>query len=85
MIWGANFGYTGNILIFGGWYKVIRVRDLGRNTSVRRWTNIAIDCYSRGCVCNGCFYHTFFKDSPQRCQMKSTVLECNCQSCTAMA
>ena len=54
---------------------MLRMRDFGRNASVRRWTNIAIDCYSRGCVCNGCFYHTFFKDSPQRCQMKSTVLE----------
>ena len=51
------------------------MRDFGRNTSVRRWTSIAMECYSRGCVCSGCFYKEFFKDSPQRCQMKSTVLE----------
>ena len=55
--------------------KLIRMRDFGRNSSVRRWTDIAIDCYSRGCVCQGCFYKNFFKDSPQKCQMKSTVLE----------
>lgn len=44
-------------------------------TSVRRWTQTAIDCYKRGCVCSGCFYNDFFKGGPQRCQMKSTVLE----------
>lgn len=45
------------------------------STSVRRWTQTAIDCYKRGCVCSGCFYSNFFKDGPQRCQMKTTVLE----------
>jgi len=54
---------------------VIRMRDLGRGASVRRWTGTAIECYKRGCVCSGCFYSDFFKSSPQRCQMKSTVLE----------
>lgn len=54
---------------------VLRARDLGRGVSVRRWTSTAIECYKRGCVCNGCFYHEFFKGSNQRCQMKSTVLE----------
>lgn len=45
------------------------------STSVRRWTQTSIDCYKRGCVCSGCFYSDFFKGSPQKCQMKSTVLE----------
>jgi len=54
---------------------VLKNRDLGRAASVRRWTQTAIDCYKRGCVCSGCFYYDFFKDSPQKCQMKATVLE----------
>ncbi len=54
---------------------MIRSRDLGRVASVRRWTKAAIDCYERGCVCENCYYSEFFKDSPQRCQMKATVLE----------
>jgi len=54
---------------------VIRSRDLGRVASVRRWTKAAVDCYQRGCVCESCFYSEFFNDSPQRCQMKATVLE----------
>ena len=54
---------------------MLRNRDLGRATSVRRWTQTAIDCYKRGCVCSGCFYSDFFKASPHKCQMKATVLE----------
>lgn len=54
---------------------VIRCRSLGRVASVRRWTKAAIDCYQRGCVCEGCYYKEFFSDSPQRCLMKNTVLE----------
>ncbi|OGI18462.1 MAG: hypothetical protein A2287_05490 [Candidatus Melainabacteria bacterium RIFOXYA12_FULL_32_12] len=54
---------------------MLKTRDLGRTTSVRRWTQTAVDCYKRGCVCSGCFYSDFFKESPQRCQMKATVLE----------
>ncbi len=50
-------------------------RDLGRVASVRRWTKAAVDCYERGCVCSNCYYSTFFSGSPQRCQMKATVLE----------
>ncbi len=54
---------------------MIRSRSLGRVASVRRWTKAAIDCYQRGCVCEGCYYKDFFSGSPQRCLMKSTVLE----------
>lgn len=50
-------------------------RDSGKAASVRRWTSTAIECYKRGCVCSGCFYSDFFKGSPQRCQMKTSVLE----------
>ncbi|HIZ27859.1 MAG TPA: hypothetical protein H9673_01545 [Candidatus Adamsella sp.] len=54
---------------------MLRSRDLGRAASVRRWTSTAVECYKRGCVCNGCFYNDFFRGSSQRCQMKATVLE----------
>ena len=54
---------------------MIRSRDLGRVASVRRWTKVAIDCYQKGCVCQGCYYRDFFSGGPQRCQMKATVLE----------
>jgi len=56
---------------------------MGKSVSVRRWTITSIDCYERGCVCEGCFYNEFF--SPQeyktlletntKCQMKASVLE----------
>ena len=54
---------------------VHRSRDMGRAISVRRWTNTALECYKRGCVCNGCFYADFFNDTSQKCQMKASVLE----------
>ena len=54
---------------------MLKVKDLGRTTSVRRWTSTAIECYKRGCMCSGCFYSEFFSSSNQRCQMKSSVLE----------
>lgn len=50
-------------------------RDFGRGVSVRRWTNTAIECYKRGCVCSGCFYADFFNKTSQKCQMKASVLE----------
>lgn len=40
--------------------------------AVRRWTQSSIDCYNRGCVCNGCFYQ---KVMSTPCMMKTTVLE----------
>jgi len=40
----------------------------------RRWTRSAIGCYLRGCVCEGCIYHEFFKPSGHICQMKTAVL-----------
>ena len=43
--------------------------------SVRRWTISAIECFKRGCVCVGCFYDEFFKNSHHKCRMKEAVLE----------
>lgn len=54
-----------------------RSRDLGRAVSVRRWTIDALDCYKRGCICEGCFFDDFFRNggTRQKCQMKAAVLE----------
>jgi len=60
---------------FGRVYKVLKSRDFGRATAVRRWTQTAIECYKRGCNCEGCFYTDFFNNSSQKCQMKASVLE----------
>ena len=56
-------------------YIVFRSRDMGRAVAVRRWTATALDCYKRGCNCEGCFYKDFFSGSSQKCQMKASVLE----------
>lgn len=58
-------------------------RDMGRTVAVRRWTPTAIDCFERGCICQGCFYSTFFSkqeyatqsETNKKCQMKAAVLE----------
>lgn len=39
----------------------------------RRWTESAIACWKRGCVCKGCIYENFFQ-SIKRCRMKSAVI-----------
>lgn len=54
---------------------VLRSRDMGRAIAVRRWTNTALECYKRGCMCEGCFYADFFSGTSQKCQMKASVLE----------
>lgn len=54
---------------------MFRSRDMGRAVAVRRWTVTAIDCYKRGCNCEGCYYKDFFSGSSQKCQMKASVLE----------
>lgn len=41
----------------------------------RRWTRSAVECYERGCICQGCFYKTFFTDKKQKCQMKCAVIK----------
>ena len=47
---------------------------LGSIGSVRYWTTDAINCYKRGCICEGCPIREMIK-SLSRCQMKATVLE----------
>jgi len=61
----------------GSWriIKLFRSRDMGRAVAVRRWTATAVECYKRGCNCEGCFYKDFFSGSSQKCQMKASVLE----------
>ena len=55
--------------------RVLKSRDFGRAVAVRRWTTTALECYKRGCNCEGCFYTDFFNNSSQKCQMKAAVLE----------
>ena len=50
-------------------------RDMRRAIAVKRSTPTALQCYKRGCVCEGCFYSDFFSETAQRCQMKAAVLE----------
>ena len=50
-------------------------RNMGKAIAVKRWTPTALECYKRGCVCDGCFYSDFFSATAQKCQMKAAVLE----------
>lgn len=40
-----------------------------------RWTRSAIECYLRGCNCEGCIYKKFFDNSTFKCQMKAAVIQ----------
>ena len=45
-------------------------------TSTKKWTQSAIDCYAIGCNCSKCGLNKkFFSKSIYRCQMKNTVIE----------
>lgn len=46
---------------------------LGRIAGRQKWTNLALHCYMRQCVCSGCLYSCILESS--RCQMKAAVLE----------
>lgn len=46
-----------------------------KQLKVRRWTVSAIECFKRGCICNGCYYDDFFKTSYHKCKMKGSVIE----------
>ena len=72
---GTRQSHSLQTRFFGRVYKVLKSRDFGRATAVRRWTQTAIECYKRGCNCEGCFYTDFFNNSSQKCQMKASVLE----------
>ena len=53
---------------------MFKSRDMGRAIAVKRWTPTALECYKRGCNCEGCFYSDFFSATAQKCQMKTSVL-----------
>ena len=41
-----------------------------------RWTQEAMNCYMRGCICKNCpIYKFYFKGSKNKCQMKTIVIE----------
>ena len=42
------------------------------DVSVQRWTEGAINCYKRGCVCKNCPVKNLI--TSQKCQMKSAVI-----------
>lgn len=48
--------------------------DLGKYTAPRRWNDLTIMCYERGCVCRGCEFSKGFSDN-SKCQVKASVLE----------
>ena len=48
--------------------------SLGRTGSIRYWTEDAINCYERGCICEGCLMKKMIT-SLNKCQMKASVLE----------
>lgn len=46
---------------------------MGYVPNPRRWTISALECYIRGCNCDGCFYQNYLTE--YECQMKATVLK----------
>lgn len=42
---------------------------------IKHWTQSAIDCYKRECVCEGCpVYELVFKPAKRKCMMKAAVI-----------
>ena len=50
------------------------LNDIGKSGSIQRWTPSAVECYQRGCICEGCPIREMVK-SLGKCQMKAAVLE----------
>ena len=48
--------------------------DMGRYHKPYKWTNVALMCYERKCVCTGCEYEHFSSEGI-KCQVKAAVLE----------
>lgn len=45
-------------------------------TTSKRWTPTAIECYTLGCNCSKCnLYKIYFSQSIFKCKMKDTVIE----------
>lgn len=62
--------------------STIKNTDLGSVavSACRRWSQLAIYCFKRGCNCQGCYYNEFFENASgykrePKCQMKAAVLE----------
>lgn len=53
--------------------RMSRQNALGNTVVQRRWTDLALSCYMRGCACTGCLYSGVLESG--KCQMKATVLE----------
>ena len=69
-------------------YKSYEHRPMGTAVAPQRWTPTAVQCYLRGCNCEGCYYSEFFEQDKflkkyskveleirKTCQMKASVLE----------
>ena len=48
--------------------------DLGMFSVPRRWNDLSLMCYERGCVCRGCEFAKVISDDV-KCQVKASVLE----------
>lgn len=46
-------------------------------SEIRRWTRLAKDCYSIGCNCNNCKFHSIVEnlESTNKCLVKGHVIE----------
>lgn len=55
--------------------KKMLEKEVLKMVKYKRWTPAAIECYNRGCICNGCFYNQFFTEKHQKCHMKESVLQ----------
>ena len=47
--------------------------NLSKVGPYRQWSPSAVACFVRKADCEGCFYKSFFLDSPQGCQMAEAV------------
>lgn len=49
--------------------------SLGRTGSLERWSTDAVNCYKRGCICEGCPIKEIVTSLNNKCQMKASVLK----------
>ena len=54
--------------------KINKTNDLGTYVAPRRWNELSIMCYERGCNCLGCEFVNVLSDNA-KCQVKASVLE----------
>jgi len=47
-----------------------------KKSNIRRWNPTAVECYNRGCICEGCqIYECYFKNTDEKCSMRDAVKE----------